>query len=149
MSFGPAASSTPLSINVMWCTLLHTLKPPPSVLPVQKILSVAKARSSAKSQMFQWVCLHENKSLIASDRVLSLFSQGYGWLGNWQRIKTLWNFFNSFLSQANNRMVSVFPKIPKMERMQLVIWDLVSPPSIFCFDLWSADDVIVSSEQLI
>jgi len=36
-----------------------------------------------------------------------------------------------------------------MERMQLVIWDLVSPPSIFCFDQWSADDVIASSEPLI
>ena len=137
MSFGPVASSTPLSIKVKWCTLLHTLKPPPSVLPVQKILSVAKARSSAKSQMFQWVCLHENKSLIASDRVLSLFSQGYGWLGNWQRIKTLWNFFNSFLSQANNRMVSVFPKDSKDGKN--AVSNLGFGKSAFHFLLWSLE----------
>ena len=53
-----------------------------------------------------------------------------------QRIKTLWDFFNSFLSRANTRMVSVFPRIPKVERVQLVIWDVVSPPSIVYFDQW-------------
>ena len=46
-------------------------------------------------------------------------------------------------------MVSVLPKIPKMERVQLVIWDVVSPPSIVYFDQWSVGDVIVSGEQTI
>ena len=66
-----------------------------------------------------------------------------------QRIKTLWDFFNSFLSRANTRMVSVFPRILKVERVQLVIWDVVSPPSIVYFDRWSVRDVIVSGEETI
>ena len=45
-------------------------------------------------------------------------------------------------------MVNVFPRIPKMERMQLVIWDLVSPPSIASFDQWKVVDVTVSCSEL-
>ena len=46
-------------------------------------------------------------------------------------------------------MVSVFPRIPKVERVQLVIWDVVSPPSIVYFDPWSVSDVIVCGEETI
>ena len=35
-----------------------------------------------------------------------------------------------------------------MERMQLVIWDLVSPPSIASFDQWKVVDVTVSCSEL-
>ena len=35
-----------------------------------------------------------------------------------------------------------------MERMQLVIWDLVSPPAIVSFDQWKVVDVTVSCSEL-
>ena len=35
-----------------------------------------------------------------------------------------------------------------MEGMQLVIWDLVSPPSIVSFDQWKVVDVTVSRSEL-
>ena len=45
-------------------------------------------------------------------------------------MKALYDFFSSFLSWKNNRMVIMFPRIPRIARTELVSWVLEGEASI-------------------